>query len=93
MANLSDRTWSEILAAFCAQHPELYRPWFDKLEPLTFQHGVIRVRTTRSDQYQYLTQQCQQALGQAAQAVIGRLVWLLCARERPLRMPCWIGCF
>jgi chromosomal replication initiator protein len=74
MGTVSDRTWSEILASLRAQHPELMRPWFTRLEPLDLHHGVIRVRTDDYSHYQYLCQQCQPAITEAAQAITGRLV-------------------
>ena len=74
IATVSPGTWSEILNTLRADRPELVRPWFRTLEPIDMQHGVIRVRTTSSDHYQYLAHDCQSPLSAAAQAVTGRLV-------------------
>ena len=74
MPTVSDRTWSEILAALRSEHPELVRPWFASLEPTEIQHGVIQVRTASPEHHQYIRGHCQVALNQAAQAVTGRLV-------------------
>src|SRR4029079_19234777 len=74
MGTVSDRTWSEILASLRSRHPELIRPWFTRLDPIDLQHGVIRIRTDDYAHYQYLSQQCQAPLTEAAQAITGRLV-------------------
>lgn len=74
MSGVSDRTWGDILARLRAGDPALLRPWFNALEPLEMQNGVIRVATDSGTHFQYLTQQCQSAFSTAAQAVTGRLI-------------------
>lgn len=72
--NVSDRTWSEILAALRSQAPELARTWFVLLEPTQMEHGVIRVQVDTGKHYRYLTGHCHAAFMRAAQTVTGRLV-------------------
>ncbi len=86
MKTVSDRTWSEILSSLKFAHPELIRSWFSALEPGEIVNGVIRIRTREPDQFQYLTQCCQDAIRDAAQAVTGRLVTVtfLAPPERPI---------
>jgi chromosomal replication initiator protein len=74
MSGVSDRTWSDVLVHLRAGHPELVRPWFSALEPLEMQNGIIRVATDTTTHHLYLTQQCQNAFTQAAQAITGRLM-------------------
>ncbi|HOJ54262.1 MAG TPA: chromosomal replication initiator protein DnaA [Phycisphaerae bacterium] len=74
MSGVSERTWSDVLVQMRAGHPELFRPWFSALEPLGMQSGVIQVATDSPSHHRYLTQQCQRAFSQAAQAVTGRLI-------------------
>jgi len=74
MVIIGERTWDDILTAFRGRHPELNRPWFTTLAPTDFQHGIIRVNVNDPAHYQYLTQECQSAMSQAAQAITGRLV-------------------
>ena len=76
MGTVSHRIWSDIVVALRSRHPELARPWLAALEPVDMQHGVLRVRTSTPAHHRYLSQQCQAAFNQAAQAVIGRLVTL-----------------
>jgi chromosomal replication initiator protein len=73
-ANVSPRTWSDILVALRRRHPELTRPWFNDIEPLDMQHGVIRARAATMEQHRYLNEECRAALAAAAQSVTGRLV-------------------
>ncbi len=74
MGNFSDRSWSDILAQVRSQHPELFRSWFNNLEPLDMQHGVIKVRPATPAQHEYLTGECQAAFNEAVQRITGRLV-------------------
>jgi chromosomal replication initiator protein len=74
MGNFSDRNWSDILGHVRGEHPELFRSWFNNLEPLEMQHGTIRAKPATRAQYDYLSRECQTAFSQAAQAVTGRLV-------------------
>lgn len=76
MGTLSDRHWSDILVALRTQHPELARPWFAELAPLSLEHGVIRVQVPTPAQYHYLSTECQGAFNRAAQSVTNRLVTL-----------------
>ena len=74
MATLSNRTWSDIVALVRSAHPELVRRWFDSLEPVELDHGVLGVRIVSTAHHQYLTRQCQQAFNEAAQTATGRLI-------------------
>ena len=74
MGNFSDRSWSDILGHVRSEHPELFRSWFNNLQPAEMQHGVILARPGTQTQYDYLVRECQTAFSQAAQHVTGRLV-------------------
>src|SRR5580765_2743066 len=74
MSTLSDRVWSDILIKLRHQNPELVRPWFNALDAIDINNGIIRIPTSDAAQYADLTQSCQSAITSAAQAVTGRLV-------------------
>ncbi len=74
MATIGDRTWSEMLDYLRSRFPHLTRSWFDSLAPTDFQHGVIRICCADAVQHKYLSEQCQGAFSEAAQAATGRLV-------------------
>lgn len=74
MGNFSDRHWSDILGHVRNGHPELFRSWFNNLEPLEMQHGVLRIRPAAHTQHDYLSRECQAAFNEAAQQITGRLV-------------------
>jgi chromosomal replication initiator protein len=74
MSTVSERTWSEIVLAVRARHPELVRAWFGALEPAEINNGVISIRPPNRPQYQYLQASCLPAITEAAQTVTGRLV-------------------
>ena len=74
MGNLSERTWGDILNRIRGQHPELFRSWFNTLEPMDMEAGTIHVRAANGAQHRYLTQECRTAFRQAAQDIINRLV-------------------
>ena len=70
MGTISDRTWSDILAALRTCHPELVRPWFNAVQPVEMRNGTLAVCTPGAAQHQYLTQHCQGAINEAAQAAM-----------------------
>jgi chromosomal replication initiator protein len=74
MGNFSDRTWSDVLVHVRSHRPELFRSWFNNIEPLELQNGVLRARPGNRSQYEYMTRECQSAFSEAAQQVTGRLV-------------------
>ncbi len=74
MTTISDRSWGDILVSLKSGQPELARSWFAALQPAEMQHGVIQVRTSTLEHYNYLVHDCQAAFNLAAQAVTGRLV-------------------
>ncbi|HOQ85120.1 MAG TPA: chromosomal replication initiator protein DnaA [Phycisphaerae bacterium] len=77
MGNFSDRSWSDVLVHVRNHRPELFRSWFNNIEPVDLQNGVIRARPSTRSHYEYLSRECQSAFTEAAQHVTGRLVTVM----------------
>jgi chromosomal replication initiator protein len=66
--------WNQLLATLQSEHGELYRSWFELLDPGEIEGGRLVVRVPDQAQAQYLRDQCAQAFSQAAMALTGYLV-------------------
>ncbi len=55
-------------------HPDLCRHWFDDIEPLDMQAGVLRLLVREPVQLRYLQRCCTSQFSEAAQSVTGRLL-------------------
>jgi len=56
------------------RHGSICRQWFDELEPLGFEGGLLQIATDNRVQQRYLQSKCRQQFTEAAQSVTGRLV-------------------
>jgi chromosomal replication initiator protein len=66
--------WEGVLSHLRRKHPGLCRQWFDSLEPVCLDAGVMHVRTTTTIHRDYLQRQCGAAFNDSIQAVSGRLI-------------------
>ena len=71
------QTWSAMLAHLRATHPALCRQWFEEIEPMGIDRGVLRLRAHSAIHRDYLNRQCAEPFRDAAQAVTGRLMHVL----------------
>jgi chromosomal replication initiator protein len=55
-------------------HPDLCRHWFDDIDPLDVQAGVLRLVVREPVQLRYLQRCCTSQFSEAAQSVTGRLL-------------------
>jgi chromosomal replication initiator protein len=56
------------------RHPQVCRQWFEELEPVTLDSGVLRVRAGNAVQQNYLQRRCLDHFIEAAQAITKNLV-------------------
>ncbi len=66
--------WRSMLTYLRQNHGEMCRQWFDELEPLWLDGGVLQVRVANHVQQNYLARRCAGAFNDAAQAATGNLV-------------------
>lgn len=80
-------SWEGLLSSVRAGHPELFRSWFDELEPGTLESGELRVTVRDPAQARFLSENCGQAFIDAAMEQTGHLVTVrfLCPQpQQPL---------
>jgi chromosomal replication initiator protein len=66
--------WRSMLGYLRRHHGEMCRKWFDELEPLWLDRGLLQIRVANPVQQKYLASNCARQFTDAAQAVTGRLL-------------------
>jgi len=66
--------WRAMLTYLRQHHAELCRQWFEELEPLWIEGGVLQVRVNSQIQKSYLASKGSEAFNEAAQSVTGNLI-------------------
>ncbi len=74
MADESTFSWPQLLQAVRSDFPQLYRNWFDELNPESIESGELCVQVRDPLQLGYLRGACQEAFARAATLLTGRLV-------------------
>ncbi len=69
--------WQRIIEHVVAHGGNLIRSWFDRLEPLSMDHGLLEIQAPGQPQQKYLQQHAMRLFTEAAQAATGRLVGVL----------------
>jgi chromosomal replication initiator protein len=66
--------WSGMLSHLKQQQPTLCRQWFEEIEPLGIDSGVLRLRARTAIHRDYLTRQCADPFNDAARTVSKHLL-------------------
>lgn len=80
-------SWDELLARLRAQHPDVYRAWFETLEPGELRGGQLRVLVDDPARCLYLTEKCAGAFADAAMSLTGHFVTLRFETPSPSLSP------
>lgn len=78
-----DVSWDALIAAVRSEHPQLYRAWFEDLEPGSIGGGELRILVADPAKAWYLQDECTTAFVQCAMQLAGRLltVRFICADD------------
>ncbi|MDA0975106.1 MAG: DnaA/Hda family protein, partial [Planctomycetota bacterium] len=76
MARLESNFKPDLMAYLRRHHGDMCRHWFDDIEPLDIEGGVVRMLVNEPVQLRYLQRCCVQQFTEAAQQVSGRLLAL-----------------
>ena len=74
MSHPDPSIWRDMIAYLRTHHADMSRQWFDELEPIWFDGGVLQVRVQSPVQKNYLASQCAGPFNDAIQAATGNLV-------------------
>jgi chromosomal replication initiator protein len=74
MPRVDSSLWRDIVQYLHQRHPAICRQWFEELEPLSFEAGLLTVRAATPIQQNYLQRKCLDQFIEATQAVTGALV-------------------
>ncbi len=66
--------WRDMLHYLRRHHTEMCRHWFEELEPLRLDGGILEIRVANDLQRNYLAKKCTDPFTEAAQATTGALV-------------------
>lgn len=73
--SLPDRQlWGGMLAHLKSAHPEACRQWFEEIEPVGIEGGVLRLRAHSGIHRDYLQRSCLEPFNDAARTVSQRLI-------------------
>lgn len=74
MGEVLTNIWDKILRTFQQEYNALWRHWFEQLEPLSLDGGILRIGVTEESWRQYLSLRCSGGLTSAAQRITGHFV-------------------
>ena len=74
MPKLDPTLWRDMMGYLRRRHAPICRQWFDELEPLELDSGLLKVQIHGSVRQNYLQKKCLDQFTEAAQAVTGALI-------------------
>lgn len=74
MTKLDSALWRDMINHLRKRHAPICRQWFDDLEPMGLDGGLLTIQTDNAIQKNYLQRQCREQFNEAAQAATGALV-------------------
>jgi len=76
VADVLTDIWDEILSYLQKHHSQYWRSWFEQIEPIGLENGLLRVGVPERSWQQYLKQKCNDTLLEAARKITGHLISL-----------------
>jgi chromosomal replication initiator protein len=74
MTKLDSALWRDMIDHLRKRHAPICRQWFDDLQPVGLEGGLLTIHTDNAIQKNYLQRQCREQFNEAAQAATGALV-------------------
>lgn len=74
MAKLTSVLWHDMLDYLRRQHLSICRQWFENLEPIELNSGLLKISVPNRVQKNYLQHKCRDEFTEAAQSATGALV-------------------
>ncbi|MBN2375761.1 MAG: chromosomal replication initiator protein DnaA [Sedimentisphaerales bacterium] len=74
MADVLADIWDKILRYLQKNRPQLWRSWFEQIEPASLENGLLRIEVSERSWQLYLKQKCNEALNEAAQQITGHFI-------------------
>lgn len=74
MGKVQSQLWQRIIQHVVAHGGEVIRPWFEQLEPLALEHGLLEIQVPGAREQAYCQQCATRLFTEAAQGATGRLV-------------------
>jgi chromosomal replication initiator protein len=74
MASVDRALWRDIMGYLRSRHPSICRQWFQELEPLVMDSGLLQIKTLTAVQQNYLQKKCLDQFTEAAQSATGALI-------------------
>jgi len=97
MTRLDSAQWQRLMDYLREHHGPICRQWFEELEPIGINSGLLEIQTSTNVQQNYLQNKCLEPFNEAAQQVTGALVAVRFVSETtrsatsPARQPALIG--
>jgi len=68
--------WDRVLRTLQKNHSNIWRSWFEQIEPISLENGWLRIGVPERSWQQYLMQTCNESLKEAVQEITGHLISL-----------------
>jgi len=68
--------WDKLLRYLQTNHSQIWRNWFEQIEPISLENGLLRIGVPEQSRQQYLKKICNESFQQAAQQITGHLITL-----------------
>ncbi len=66
--------WDKVLLYLKRNHSEIWRAWFEQIEPAGLENGLLRLAVPEKSWLQYLQSECGRTFQEAAQQITGHLI-------------------
>jgi len=74
MPTVDQALWQRLIKKVIAAGGEVFRPWFTQLEPMSLQHGLLKIQVPGEAERDFCQEHATSLFTEAAQAATGRLV-------------------
>ena len=74
MTKIDSSLWRGMMDYIRRRHAPICRQWFEELQPLALDSGLLKIYIDNSVQRNYLQRKCLEQFNEAAQATTGALV-------------------
>lgn len=74
MPDVLAEIWDKVLRYVQKHHSDIWRSWFEQIEPIGLERGLLRIAVSERSWLDYLQRLCNDSFTEAAQRITGHLI-------------------